>query len=117
MSQSTRPTYDMDIHQGTTFTRTLTIEEPAGTPVDITTYTFKAEIKKNKTDSTALDEFTITLSDPTNGILTMSLTDTETSALPAIIGFYDLIMTDGSSAKSRILEGRVTITQQVTIEP
>lgn len=115
MAQSTRPTYDITIHQGTDFSLTLTVEEPEDIAVDITSYGFTSEIKKNKTDSTALDSFTFILSDPTNGIFTMSLTDVETTALPAIIGFYDIIMTDDTGLKTRIMEGRVTITQQVTI--
>jgi hypothetical protein len=113
-NQAKQPIYDIIINQGETFTRTLNIEEPEGTPLDITSYTFASQIKKNKTDTSALDAFTFTLSDPTNGVVTMSLTDTETSALPSIIGFYDVEMTRTDTTKVRILEGRVTITQEVT---
>lgn len=114
MGQSTRPTYDIMLNQGETFALTLTIEEPEGTPLDITSYTFEADIKQNKTDTSAIDAFTFNIDDAPNGIVTMSLTDTETGALPAIVGFWDLLMTSDSAVKTRILEGRITITQQVT---
>lgn len=114
MSQVKLPIMDIQINQGETFVLTMTIEQPVDTPIDITSYTFASQIKRNQTDTSALDAFTFTLSDPTNGIFTMSLTDTETSALPAIVAFYDVEMTDTSANKTRILQGKANITQEVT---
>ena len=44
----------------------------------------------------------------------MTLTDTITTALEAGRYVYDLMVTDGSGQKSRIVEGQATVTPGVT---
>jgi len=44
----------------------------------------------------------------------MILTDTQTSAIEAGRYVYDLVITDGSGSKSRVVEGQATVTPGVT---
>ena len=48
------------------------------------------------------------------GQVTMSLTDTVTTALESGRYVYDLMVTDGSGSKSRIVEGQATVTLSCT---
>ena len=48
------------------------------------------------------------------GVVTMQLTDTQTAAIEAGRYVYDLVITDGSGSKSRVVEGQATVTPGVT---
>ena len=44
----------------------------------------------------------------------MTLTDVQTTAIEAGRYVYDLLVTDGSGLKSRVVEGQATVTPGVT---
>ena len=71
------------IDQGATFTTTLTINDANGSALDLTGYTAIAQIRKSPSSSTSVS-FTATFVSPrTTGQITISLTDTQTTALEA----------------------------------
>ena len=47
-------------------------------------------------------------------MLNLSLTNAQTDALKAGRYVYDLMVTDGSGSKSRVVEGQATVTPGVT---
>ena len=71
-----------------------------------------AQLRKTYTSSTAT-AFGCSLANNT-GSLTLTMNNATTSALSAGRYVYDVELTDASSIKSRILEGMVTITPEVT---
>ena len=106
---------DLEVAQGATFSLTLTIQDSTGTAINLTSYTGAAQIRRNYGDSSAVVAFTVTFTDRTNGIVTISLTSTQTAALTANQKcVWDMTLTDGSSTVSRILQGNVTISPRVT---
>jgi hypothetical protein len=112
---------NLTIEQGVTFTRSITIKSN-GTPVDIAGYTFAGYIRETHQDQKKLAEFTFAIQSPTsNGVVVMSLTATQTSAIPFIYGddgeikdyVYDVEMTVGSTVY-RPLQGKIILSPEVT---
>ena len=99
------------VDQGTTFTTTITVTDDEGDALDLTGYTGSAQIRKHYTSSNSVP-FTVTVNEPT-GEVTLALTANATSNLVAGRYVYDCEL-NSSGTISRILEGIVTVTPQVT---
>lgn len=118
-------TYNFTIEQGATFSKIITWKDSTGAGINLTGYTIAGKIKRKTSDQTALATFTATLANQgTNpGQFTLSLTATETAALPTVIGptaqkallecVYDIEATTGSTVY-RLLEGIVSISPEAT---
>ena len=89
------------IDQGVTFTTTLTINDSNGAALDLTGYTAIAQLRKSPSSSTSTS-FTVRFVSPrTSGQLTISLTDTQTTALESAGRYnYDVLITDSSGTKN-----------------
>jgi hypothetical protein len=100
------------IDQGTDFATTVSLTDSDGVQLNLTGMSAASQIRKtfSSSNSTA---FTTALAN-TNGTLTLSLTNSITSALAAGRYVYDVELTDAAAVKSRILEGMVTVTPEVT---
>lgn len=102
------------IDQDADFTTTVTINDSNGSALDLTSYTALAMIRKTY-QSTSATTFTSTFaSDRTTGQITISLTDTQTAALEAGRYVYDLVITDSSGTKTRVVEGIATVNPSVS---
>ena len=102
------------VDQGADFTTTVTVNDSDGTALDLTNYTALAMIRKTY-DSATATTFTSTFdSDRTTGKITISLTDTQTTALESGRYVYDLVITDASSTKTRVVEGIATVNPSVS---
>ena len=99
------------IDQGTTFSTTVTAKDSTGSAKDLTGYTTTAQIRKSYYSSSSTD-FTTAQVDGT-GVITLSLTATQTGNLKAGRYVYD-IETASASETIRVVEGIVTVTPQVT---
>ena len=102
------------INQGANFSTTVTISDSNGDALDLTSYTALAMLRKTY-DSTTATTFTSTFdSDRTAGKITISLSDTQTAALEAGRYVYDLLITDVSDTKTRVVEGIATVNPSVS---
>lgn len=101
------------IDQGTDFSVVVDVQDATGSVQNLTGYTSAAQIRKTYGSSSAAATFTCS-HNGVGGQVTMSLTDTVTTALEAGRYVYDLMVTDGSGSKSRIVEGQATVTPGVT---
>lgn len=100
------------IDQGTDFTTSVNLTDNSGGQLDLTGMSAASQIRKTHSSSNATS-FTTALANNT-GTLTLSLNNAVTSSLSAGRYVYDVELTDSASIKSRILEGIVTITPEVT---
>lgn len=100
------------IDQGTDFITSVNLTDQNGAQLDLTGMTAASQIRKTHSSSNATS-FTTALANNT-GTLTLSLNNSVTSSLSAGRYVYDVELTDASSIKSRILEGIVTVTPEVT---
>ena len=75
--------------------------------------TFLAQVRKSHGSNTVKVTFT-TSNDGVGGNLTLSLTDTQTSALENGRYVYDVLQTDASGLKQRLMEGQLIVTPSVS---
>lgn len=116
---------DILIEQGATFIQKLTIKDANSTPVNLTGYTFAAQVRKRYSDPTVIASFSFSISNQTTntGEVIMTMSASVTSAIPVdssssyVRKFtyytYDVEMDTGTE-KDRILEGTVTVSPEVT---
>ena len=102
------------IDQGTDFSITVDCTDVSGEVLNLTGYTAAAQIRKTYSSSTAAATFTTSTGTPSAGKVTMSLTDTQTSALDAGRYVYDLNITSSGGITTRVVEGQAIITPGVT---
>ena len=102
------------IDQGADFTTTVTINDSTGSALDLTNYTALAMMRKSYASTTATTFTSTFASDRTTGQITISLSDTQTAALEAGRYVYDLVITDASGTKTRVVEGIATVNPSVS---
>ena len=102
------------VDQDADFTTTVTVNDSTGSALDLTNYTALGMIRKTYQSSTATTFTSSFVSPRTTGQITISLTDTQTSALESGRYVYDLVITDASGNKTRVVEGSVTVNPSVS---
>lgn len=100
------------IDQGASFETTLNLTDDNDEPVSLVGYTGGGQIRKHYTSSTATN-FNITLGGA-NGTVTLALSANSTANLVAGRYVYDIEVTDSGGVVTRLFEGIVTVTPQVT---
>ena len=101
------------IDQGADFSTTIRLTDSNGNILSLTGYTALAQIRKTYGSSTIAATFGTALAAAT-GQITLSLTDTVTGAMDSGRYVYDVLITDSSGDKTRILEGQATVTPSVS---
>ena len=102
------------IDQGSTFSTTVYVKNDDETAFDLTAHTAAGQIRKSYSSSTAVD-FTLEIADPaTLGQINASLTHAQTGALEEGRYVYDIEVTSASGTVTRVLEGIITVSPQVT---
>ena len=102
------------IDQGTDFSTTLTVTGDDGSVTDLTGYSANGHIRKHYTSSTAT-VFDIVFGTPrTDGQVIISLDRAITENMEAGRYVYDVELTSSANTRSRLVEGVVTVTPQVT---
>jgi len=104
---------NLSIDQGTTFSVTISVTDDTGSARNLTGYTGRAQLKRSYYTNTNT-AFTVTIDNPTEGEVDISLTDTQTSSLKAGRYVYDVELVSNASTVERIVEGIVTIYPEVT---
>lgn len=99
------------VDQGTTFTTSITFNDENGNTINFSTYSGAAQMRKHFTSSNSVS-FSVSLT--SNGVVSLSLTANQTANLVAGRYVYDLEVTDSSNQISRLIEGIVTVTPNVT---
>ena len=100
------------IDQGTTFSSTLNLTDDNGDPLDLAGYTANSQMRKWYTSSNSLS-FSTSIN-TSIGTVTLSLSSNQTNAIVPGRYVYDVELTDNSGSVSRIVEGIITVTPQVT---
>ena len=101
------------IDQGTSFSTVLTLTDENGDYINLNGVTANSMIRKWYTSSNAV-VFTSSINTG-EGTVTLSLSANQTGAMTAGRYVYDVELTDDTSgAVSRVVEGIVTVTPQVT---
>lgn len=110
--------YDILIEKGATFRLGLTWRDANGTPVDLTNWSARMQIRESINDAQAA----VDLSSPSAGIvlggtagtIAVTLTAAQTAALTIRRGVYDLEVQDSVGNVTRLLQGAVEVSPEVT---
>lgn len=100
------------IDQGTDFSIDVTLTDSNNAVIDITNSTFASQVRKHYSSSNSVS-FTVAKTDSPAGVFTLSMNAATTSTLSAGRYLYDVEMVL-NSVKSRVVEGEVTVTPEVT---
>jgi len=110
----------LEIDQGTDVAVEMHLTDKDGSAKNLTNHTITAKLKKNySSDSADTTNFNcIVVSPATSGIATISLTNSQTSALRSGKYVYDVEMafvdSDSNTIIERVLEGQAIVTPSVT---
>ena len=109
--------YDITCEQGATFALTLQWQDENEAAIDLTGYAVRMHVRKTvKTTSTIIELTTANsrvLLTPLTGTIALALTATETAGI-ADSGVYDIELVSGAGVVTRILEGKFTLSREVT---
>ena len=99
------------VDQGSTFQTSVTFNDENGNTIKFSTYSGAAQMRKHFTSSNSVS-FSVNMT--SNGVITLGLTANQTANLTSGRYVYDLEVTDSSNLISRLIEGIVTVTPNVT---
>lgn len=114
---------DITINQGADVAIELHLTHDSGSAYDLTGRTVNARMKRNYEDSagdpSTVDFNTLIISPPEDGILSLSLTNTQTDALKTRGRYvYDVelsyVDSDSNTIIQRVLEGQIEVSPSVT---
>ena len=105
--------YNFTLNQGATFSRQMTVKEN-NSPLNLTGHTAAMQLRSTYDSSTVALSMTAAVINATQGILSISATATATAALEEGIYVYDLEITTSAGVVTRLLQGQVTVSPEVT---
>ena len=107
---------NLTIDQGATFSSDVTVKDANNNAFDLTGYSASAKMAKGFSSTRTRTSITCTISTPaSSGVVTLSLTADQTSALDEGRYVYDLeILQTSSSTVTRVIEGIISVRPQVT---
>ena len=110
--------YNITMDQGAQWTLQVVYDNNNGTPIDLTGYTARMQVRPKFGSDNAV----LTISSPSSGIVITPLTGTlnltattaQTGDIPGGFYVYDLEITSGGVV-TRLMQGSVTVRDQVTL--
>lgn len=105
---------ELTVDQGTTFNASLDLTNDDGSAINVANYTFESQIRKSYYSSNPTANITITTIDAPNGNIRLSMTAANTTNITAGRYLYDIKMTSPTNVTTRVIEGIITITPQVS---
>ena len=100
------------IDQGSDFSTEIDVLDDNGDPVILTGFTGAAQMRKHYTSSTST-AFNVSIN-ASEGTVTLSMNAATSSSVTPGRYVYDCELTSSSNVVSRLVEGIVTVTPQVT---
>jgi hypothetical protein len=104
---------ELTIEQNADFTNIINVNDSTGAAQNLTSYTAAAQMRKSYYSTTA-NSFTVIISSPANGEISMAMTSANSANLTPGRYLFDLVMTSPANIKTRVVEGIVTVLPSVT---
>jgi hypothetical protein len=101
------------VDAGANYSNILTVAASNGQPLDLPGYTEASQMRKSYQSSTAYN-FTASIYNAATGTVRLHFSDTQSAAIPAGRWLYDVEITSPSGTKTRVVEGIVTVSPQIT---
>jgi len=111
-------TYDMVVDQGATLSRTVTWKDSTKTPINLTGYSARMQVRASVTSAATVIELTTANSrialGGAAGTVTLTVSATDTAALPAGRYVYDLELVSAAGVVNRLIMGNFVVRAEVT---
>lgn len=101
------------VDAGSDYSNIITVSASNGMALDLSNYTVKSQMRKSYS-STVAYAFTASIYNATTGKVRLQLTAAQSEAIPPGRWLYDVEITSASGTKTRVVEGIVTVTPQIT---
>ena len=108
------PYTELTINQGATFESDLDLVGDDGSAINVANYVFTGQLRKSYYSLNPTANLTLNIVNAANGNVNIYLSAATTANIKAGRYVYDIKMTDTSNTVTRIVEGVVTVTPQVT---
>ena len=102
------------INQGTDFSQVFNLADASNDKFDLTGFVLSAQMRKHSGSSVSVNLNPTLVSPSTEGGVRITLTDIQTSALKPGRYVYDILITDPSGIKTRVVEGSAIVREGVT---
>lgn len=107
------PAVNIVVEQGTDYEEVFTVNNPDGSPLDLTGHSAAAKIRKFP-DSTSSTSFNVGIVS-TAGQVVVSLANTVTANLKSGRYYYDVIIISPQSKKTKVVDGMVLVNPSESI--
>ena len=101
------------VDAGSSYSNIITVASNTGAPLNLTGYTVKSQLRKSYQSSVAYN-FNASVLTPTAGQVRLELTPVQSEAIPPGRYLYDVEITAPTGSRTRVVEGVVTVTPQIT---
>lgn len=108
------PYAELTVDQGTTFETSIDLVGDDGAAINIAGYVFQGQIRKSYYSSNVTANLTITTLSNTSGNVLVTIDAATTANIKPGRYLYDVKMTDTENIVTRIVEGVLTVTPQVS---
>jgi len=105
--------YNFILEQGATLDRTVTVQE-SGSAMDLSDYTPRMQVRETHDSANILLTITCSVNNASEGVIRLQASATATAAVEEGIYVYDLEIESSGGAVTRLLQGNVTVTPEVT---
>ena len=106
--------YDISIEQGSSFNLTLTAKDSNGNLLNLNGYNARGSIKYSYGSTGYLINLNPVITNPTSGLITISVPASGTSSLPVTKAVYDIEVYNLSDYTFKAVRGYVNIIPEVT---
>ena len=105
---------ELTIDQGTNFETSVDLTNDDGTPINVASSVFTSQIRKSYYSTNSTANIVATITDAANGNVKLSISAANTANIKPGRYLYDVKMLSAANVTTRILEGIITVTPQVT---
>lgn len=106
---------ELYMDQGATFNNVINLtDDITNSYINISGYSVSSQMRRSYYSTNATANIVCTITSASNGEITMSLGASNTAAIKAGRYLFDLETVDTTGKTSRVLEGIITVTPQVT---
>ena len=105
-------TYNFTLQRRADYSLDLQFKDSSSAVLDLTGYTIYAQAWDEARSKKHAD-FTVTYTDRSNGQISLSLTDTQTTGFPDKL-YYDVLLEDSGGNREYYLEGIIFVSQGYT---
>lgn len=106
---------ELYMDQGANFRNVVNLtDDISNASINLNSYLVRSQMRRSYYSANATANIVCTVTDSSNGEITMSMTAANTANIKAGRYLFDLETEDGNGFVTRVLEGIITVTPQVT---